>query len=308
MPSTAAHPDDATDLTSYDAHVAAAGRRGRSVWHHIVLPLLLVVLVGVSLPGILEVLLNLVIGKRGDSDSATGLSATLGMVIGMPIGLWLIVKLSHVTPTEIGFDRGRALKGILGGILGGALAISGTFVVNALTGSVDVRSVFSGNHLPAILLSAVFFAFQGTWEEIWFRSYLMPQFSQYMRPWMAMVITSLIFTIAHGLNGNLSTMGLINLFIFGMVFAAIFWRTGNSWLTGLGHGSWNFFLGIVYGSHVSGVLMGDTFLTSLPHTGHDLLSGGQYGMEGSIVSSLVGLALVAANMLPGRRSARALTR
>lgn len=124
------------------------------------------------------------------------------------------------------------------------------------------------------------------------RSFLMPNVNAVTSPIVAMIVSSAVFMLMHGVNPNMTAMGWVNLFVFGMVFAALYYRTGSIWLVGAAHTTWNLFLGNFWGSHVSGNLVPGSVFESLPRAGHDLLSGGVYGMEGSIVATILGVIVI----------------
>ena len=57
------------------------------------------------------------------------------------------------------------------------------------------------------------------------------------------------------------------------------------------HFSWNFFQGPVFGFEVSGINFGSIITQSV--SGHELITGGEFGFEGSILAScLTALAII----------------
>ncbi|MBX3740760.1 MAG: CPBP family intramembrane metalloprotease [Akkermansiaceae bacterium] len=61
-------------------------------------------------------------------------------------------------------------------------------------------------------------------EEIVFRGYLYPAAKKFAGPWMAAICTGLVFAAAHG-----SLAALLPLFIFGVVLAVLYEKTGSIW-------------------------------------------------------------------------------
>lgn len=61
-------------------------------------------------------------------------------------------------------------------------------------------------------------------EEIVFRGYLYPAAKKFAGPWVAAICTGLIFGAAHG-----SLAALLPLFIFGVVLAVLYEKTGSIW-------------------------------------------------------------------------------
>jgi membrane protease YdiL (CAAX protease family) len=61
-------------------------------------------------------------------------------------------------------------------------------------------------------------------EEVVFRGYLYPAAKKFAGPWMAALCTGLVFAAAHG-----SLAALLPLFIFGVVLALLYEKTGSIW-------------------------------------------------------------------------------
>ena len=92
-------------------------------------------------------------------------------------------------------------------------------------------------------------------------------------------------------------MGCGNIILAGILLGLLALKSGHLWL-GIGfHISWNFFQGCVFGFGVSGISTPSVAVTEL--TGSPLLNGGAFGPEGSIVSTVVLLAAIAATLWCG---------
>ena len=135
----------------------------------------------------------------------------------------------------------------------------------------------------------IFFVFQGLFEEILFRGYLMPMFTKVIGIKFTIILLSFLFTCIHLLNPNLSMIALTNVFLVGVTFSLIYYYTGNLWLVGAMHTLWNFILGFVVGSYVSGIPTIYSIFFSVPIEGKDLISGGEFGFEASIVETILEL-------------------
>jgi uncharacterized protein len=166
--------------------------------------------------------------------------------------------------------------------------------------------VFDGRalHGPAIILYGLkwLFAFLlvGFSEEYSFRGYL--QFTlmrgvwglaerisaantRVIAFWIAGVIMSLIFALAHTGNGGETFFGLVQVFLAGIAFVYALWRTGSLWW-GIGfHMTWDWAQSFLFGVADSGnISVGRLFITH--PTGKDILSGGPDGPEGSVFASI----------------------
>lgn len=83
------------------------------------------------------------------------------------------------------------------------------------------------------------------WEEILYRGFMLPMLTQHFSSfWIAVLVNSLIFSAHH-----LSTTGFIPLTILGFVWATLYAKCGNLWVTIVIHAMWNsrVFLGSWFG-------------------------------------------------------------
>ena len=69
-------------------------------------------------------------------------------------------------------------------------------------------------------------------------------------------------------------------------------KTDTVWGVAGIHGAWNFAQGNLFGILVSGQQSGTSLMTFLPQGNQDWLSGGSFGIEGSIMTSLELLLLI----------------
>lgn len=143
-----------------------------------------------------------------------------------------------------------------------------------------------------MIMGFVFFMFQGTFEELVCRSYLMPNLAKVTGDKVSIILTSVLFSALHLGNPNMGIISFTNLILFGVVFAVLYYRTGSLWICGISHGIWNFTMSFVYGAEVSGAKIGKAVLNSIPQAGKELISGGSFGYEASIITTIIGVLLV----------------
>jgi membrane protease YdiL (CAAX protease family) len=140
------------------------------------------------------------------------------------------------------------------------------------------------------------FLFVGIFEEYLFRGYL--QFTlmrglyglaerisaihaRAVAFWMAAVLLSACFLLAHGKNTGETATGLFSVFLAGIVFTYALWRTGSLWWAIGFHMTWDWAQSFLYGVPDSGGLSAGRLFQTHP-TGNPLLSGGSVGPEGSL--------------------------
>ncbi len=222
--------------------------------------------------------------------SFSGTSNLVTQVLSVFLAIFLTTKISKLSTEQLGFSKDNIVASYFKGSLFGTLQI--LFVFSIILGLEAVEIYYVAN-IPMILFIKVFifFIFQGLFEELLFRGYLMPVFSKVIGIKFTIILLSFLFTCIHLLNPNLSMIGLTNVFLAGITFSLIYYYTGNIWLVGAMHTFWNFILGFIVGSQVSGIPTFYSILFSLPVEGKDLISGGEFGFEASIVETILELAI-----------------
>jgi len=105
--------------------------------------------------------------------------------------------------------------------------------------------------------------------------------------WLAVMISSAAFGMAHIGNPGISVLAMINLILFG-VFAALYMIYFDDIWGGCAiHSIWNFTQGNLYGISVSGSADSESVFRTTAKTSHAFLTGGKFGIEGSIFTTLV---------------------
>ena len=118
-------------------------------------------------------------------------------------------------------------------------------------------------------------------EEIAMRGYILQNLSSSFNKYIALALSSLVFMIMHIGNPNMSAIPLFNLFLAGLFLGIYCIHRKNLWFPIGAHFTWNYFQGPVLGFEVSGNEVNSIFIQSL--NGSDLITGGQFGFEGSII-------------------------
>ena len=213
----------------------------------------------------------------------------IGMVTAFAFAAYLTLKLIDKRPFRmlgLWFSPGWFKDYYIGlGFGFGTITIS--FIIMWLFNLVDVSQGIWNISLVLFLLKMfILFALAGTLEELMLRGYPFQAFIEGSDKWLAMIILSVLFSAMHGANPNLSATGLINIFLAGVMLSIAYIKTRSLWLPIGLHMGWNWTQGPLWGMHVSGTTMENSFLVSAPQ-GSDLLSGGDFGAEGSLIASVI---------------------
>lgn len=150
----------------------------------------------------------------------------------------------------------------------------------------------AGNGFPWIELVAVFLpaVFH---EELLFRGY------PFQKIWRthrlgAVLFSSVVFAALHAGNNAVSLLAIANLFFAGILLALAYARYERLWFPIGIHLGWNLLSGPILGYNVSGYVSGATVLRTIGR-GSPWLTGGMFGIEGSVwivVVELAGIALL----------------
>lgn len=192
----------------------------------------------------------------------------------------------------LGFTRKHAFRDFLiGWGLGGAMLTLCVLIMMVL-GVVTISDFqFSSEQFLQFFILILAWSVQGTTEEILTRGWMFPSIANKNNIPVAILVSSLFFTAIHIGNNGISILPLIDLLLFAILACLLMLKTGNIWVISGWHAAWNCFQGNVFNFPVSGTETGQGFIQVYTQ-GPEWLSGGQFGVEGSIVSVLVQLLII----------------
>ncbi len=181
-----------------------------------------------------------------------------------------------------------ARKHLLVGMLWGVAMVSTVFVTLRLLGMISIQSVqFPLGPIVVIAIVMGLAAFQ---EELVTRGYLLNNFMASMNKYLALLFVSVLFAVNHGFNPNVSLIALSNIVLAGLLLGIYYVHRQNLWFPIGLHFTWNYFQGVIFGSSVSGIDIKG--ILSLRVTGDELYTGGEFGFEASLVTTLVTLVTI----------------
>ncbi|HEX2641518.1 MAG TPA: CPBP family intramembrane glutamic endopeptidase [Thermoanaerobaculia bacterium] len=151
-----------------------------------------------------------------------------------------------------------------------------------------------------LVLILLGFLIQGGVEEWVMRGYIYRALKERWPWWVSALVSAGLFSALHALNPDVSGVALFNIVLAGVLLAELVERSGSLWSATLAHGVWNFAIACLVSLPISGVPFFRVFDASI--AGPDLVTGGAFGPEGSLLLS--GLALVLIALLWPRRPAR----
>ena len=139
-------------------------------------------------------------------------------------------------------------------------------------------------------------------EEMLFHGYAFQLLIRSLGAFATILPASILFGFAHAGNVNANTLGLINTVLWGILLGYAYLRTRALWLPIGMHFGWNVTLPL-FGVNLSGFTMGVTGY-GLHWRAGNLWSGGGYGPEGSVLTTLIVVVLFFAGqrLVPERLS------
>jgi uncharacterized protein len=159
--------------------------------------------------------------------------------------------------------------------------------------------IFNGQSLMISLGMMVLIAFS---EELVFRGYILGNLletsfvgkgqpgSSAANKWIALAISAILFAAFHLTNPGMDSIAFANIFLAGILLGINYIYTKNLWYSLLLHLSWNFFQGPILGFRVSGLNLSS--LLQAETKGDSLLTGGEFGLEGSILNTAVSITAI----------------
>jgi len=239
----------------------------------------------------------------GQAVAAVQGNALLSLVLGLATAVlailvyaWVVRRTEHRPPVEVA--RAGAVARITRGVLIGFAMFLAVIVNIALLGGYHVHGL--GSVTGAIGLFG-FMAAAAVTEELLFRGVLFRIIEERTGTWIALLLTGAAFGLMHLVNPDASLWGAVAIAIeAGFMLAACYAATRNLWVPIGLHFGWNFALGGISGAVVSGNGQSKGLLDATT-SGPAVLSGGDFGPEGSLYTVAAGVLLTVVFMGLARR-------
>ena len=220
-------------------------------------------------------------------DSPVMLILTGFSLLGSFAALWVATKFIDRKPLmSIGLSvKDKANEMLIG--LGFALAfIGGLFLVLWLIGAINITGYVGFK--PGVFIVSVMLFMAAFDEELIFRGYILNNMmDSTSNRWIALAGSSLLFALLHSGNTNVwsTWVPMTELFAAGFILGISYTFTKNLWFPTFFHFGWNFFQGL-FGFEISGFNVDSWKIISHENTGNvpDIVSGGAFGIEGSVIT------------------------
>ncbi|MGA3028072.1 MAG: CPBP family intramembrane glutamic endopeptidase [Bryobacteraceae bacterium] len=193
---------------------------------------------------------------------------------------------------DIGLGWNRASQrnlalGLLGGIGGGMLVTLPAVPLRLAS----FAPAPPGGNWRSVIFVAVVLLFGAIGEEIMFRGYAFQVLLTETGIFATVLPVSVLFSLMHGLNPGINPLGFFNTFLWGVLLGFSFLRSGDLWLPIGLHYGWNLALPLL-GVNLSGIFQAGIGVPyTLKWNAGWLWSGGEYGPEGGVLTTVVVLIL-----------------
>lgn len=191
----------------------------------------------------------------------------------------------------------------LHGAITGVILISLSFLLIQLSGAIQIVDYqLSATFISNLIYLFILFFIVSFQEELLFRGYLYSLADHlFSNPKISIFITSILFSLTHALNPNAlsNPIPLLNIFLAGLLLGIFRQYSQGIWMPIGFHWTWNLLQGGLYGFHVSGISFQS--LIQIQPSQNQWLSGGEFGAEGSIITTLVLLAAIGGYWLLSQR-------
>ncbi len=204
------------------------------------------------------------------------------------IAAWIMVRfVDRRSFLTLGFAPHQFIRDSALGIFIGLLWLGLSLVILWLFGLVIPQTTGQMN-LSILVIAAIAMFLNTVTQEVLARGYVFQTIQSQSNATLAVIVTSIIFVLYHAAGLQGSWLPALNVFCAGVLFGATYYLTGNMWLPIAIHFAWNFLLGPILGLSVSGQDLANNWHV-FTLQGPALFTGGDFGVEGGLVVTLITL-------------------
>jgi membrane protease YdiL (CAAX protease family) len=166
------------------------------------------------------------------------------------------------------------------------------FLVLGIAGLLEIElSVMNSMLFTGIIKYFTVFTVAAVFEEVINRGYFFQALIEGTRTWIAVLVVAIVFVIGHASNPDFAWNNAVFFFTHGALYCILYLLTRSLWVPAGFHLAWNWSQGSLFGMKVSGTVVKDTLFLCDPK-GAVLLSGGEFGAEGSLISIVISIGFI----------------
>ena len=204
-------------------------------------------------------------------------------------------KIEKRKMATLGLIRRHCVREYLLGAVIGAVLFSGVFFLGKAAGAYKVGAwQYSPRLLIMLCIGFLGYMVQGAAEELMIRGFFAVSMNKRYPTAFCVLMSSLLFAMFHLGNNASGFLPILNTFLVGLFLCMYILKRGSIWGSFAIHSVWNFTQGFIFGFPVSGLPAGDCLIRPLIRQYNDFTTGGEYGPEGGICTTIILLAALIA--------------
>lgn len=272
-------------------------QRSVAAWVSLILYFIAFILFSTVFSAIVYALLKIPVGVDvWEQTLIHSIGLEMGMLAAVVISNLMLLRLFDHRPwSDIGLSIEGRWKDILYGMLVAVVLYGIGFVLLLALGQIEVTGFRWDTEM--LVSSWLFFVLVALCEEMMMRGYVLGRLLRTrLNKFLSLFISSVLFALIHIFNPNVALLPMINLVLAGMLLGVVFLYTRNLWFSISLHLFWNWIQGPILGFEVSGTTLGISILAlGLPQ--QNIINGGSFGFEGSIVCTVLMIIFIGAIIL-----------
>lgn len=213
------------------------------------------------------------------------ISVLCSYIFSAVILLFFVKYFEKTTFEYFGFSKENNLEAIKVGTGLAIFSIVGVVAILLMSNNISL-SLSKDLKIGIIIILAILVLMQGFLEEVVFRGYLMTRLAAKKGKWIAILLSSLFYLVFRMSNPTTSKIDLLNIFLISVVMSLLYWYFDNVLVIAIFHAFWNCISGLVFGFNLSGIKLSDSIFTVAAISDKQILIGGSYGIEGSIIATV----------------------
>lgn len=232
---------------------------------------------------------NMLVGDVFDAQTIT-LIMYYGYIIMASVALlyWKLIEKKSLSEMGLTKHFGNYFIGAIIGVI--LLALSVVAIV--LTGNIKYHGIFENVDIIMILLLFGGFIIQGATEEILCRGIVLHTLKEKTSIGIAIAVSTILFIIPHWSSlfaGDIiyGVIGVANLVLISVIFSLLTIDFKSIWAACGLHSFWNAILYSVLGLNLSGKDEKVASIFNMQSVGKSIWNGGEYGIEASIITTII---------------------
>ncbi|SFG79434.1 CPBP family intramembrane glutamic endopeptidase [Pedobacter insulae] len=203
--------------------------------------------------------------------------------------LFLLTKIFYpITFHDFFITKKGAFSGLLKGTVIGVIIMTICVMLMALTGNASF--MMGSINIGLFFFYILYFLIVALFEELFFRTYALFVLAETYPLTVSVLINGVLFGLLHTGNAGFTWLAMLNISLAGILFSMVtLYHRNISWAIGI-HLGWNFAQGVLFGFNVSGNKT--TGLLNTKPIGPRHLSGGEFGIEGSVICTMVMMLII----------------